>query len=305
MDLRQLAALVAIDDHGSFSAAAKALYTVQSNVSAHIARLERELGVTLVDRVRGQLTDAGALVATRARSIQSEIDGIHGDIASRGANVAGEAHLGVIGTTARWLVPQVLTALRAGHPLVRAIVVESPTTALLPQLKGGLLDGAVVNLPVDDPEIVVDPLFEEALVLLVPRDHPLAGRGDVTLGQIADYRLLLPAPGTVLRHDLDAEAAREGVALQPLAEIDGVRLMTSLGFEGFGATIVPATAVPGWLKGAFTLVNVPSLPPRQVGLARRRRTVLSPPARAVAETVVDVVKAKGPRQRGVRVLVDR
>ena len=53
MDLRQLTTLVAIADHGSFSAAARALYTVQSNVSGHIARLERELGVTLVDRQRG------------------------------------------------------------------------------------------------------------------------------------------------------------------------------------------------------------------------------------------------------------
>ena len=53
MDVRQLSALVAIADHGTFSAAARALFTVQSNVSSHIARLEKELGVTLVDRAQG------------------------------------------------------------------------------------------------------------------------------------------------------------------------------------------------------------------------------------------------------------
>ncbi len=74
MDLRQLAALVAIADHGSFSAAAKALFTVQSNVSGHIARLERELGATLVDRQRGGLTDEGVLVVEHARRIQRELD---------------------------------------------------------------------------------------------------------------------------------------------------------------------------------------------------------------------------------------
>ena len=57
MDVRQLETLVAVADHGSFSAAARSLYTVQSNVSAHIARLERDLGVQLVDRDRGGLTD--------------------------------------------------------------------------------------------------------------------------------------------------------------------------------------------------------------------------------------------------------
>ena len=90
MDLRQLAALVAIADHGSFSAAAKALFTVQSNVSAHIARLEQEVGATLVDRSRGRLTEEGELVAARARAIQQELDAIYADLASRGKEVAGE-----------------------------------------------------------------------------------------------------------------------------------------------------------------------------------------------------------------------
>jgi DNA-binding transcriptional LysR family regulator len=303
MDFRQLAALAAIADHGSFSAAAKALFTVQSNVSAHVARLERELGVTLVDRSRGCLTEEGVVVVARARAVQHELDAIYADLASRGKEVAGDARLGVIGTTARWLVPQVLTALRAAHPKVRAIVVESPTTALLPQLAAGQVDAAVVNLPVEDPDLTVEPLFSEDMYLLVTSSHPLAGATEVTLAELADHQLLLPAPGTALRADIEAEAARAGVHLEPLAEIDGVRLMTSLAFEGFGATIVPATAVPGWIKGDFVRMPVRGLPPRQVGLARRRRAVPSAPARAVADVLLDVVRTKGPRQRGVHVLL--
>jgi len=74
MDLRQLSALVAIADHGSFSAAARALFTVQSNVSGHIGKLERELGVTLIDRSAGRLTDEGERVLERARRILNELD---------------------------------------------------------------------------------------------------------------------------------------------------------------------------------------------------------------------------------------
>jgi LysR family transcriptional regulator, hydrogen peroxide-inducible genes activator len=303
MDLRQLAALVAIADHGSFSAAAKALFTVQSNVSAHIARLEQEVGATLVDRSRGRLTDEGQLVAARARAIQQELDAIYADLASRGKEVAGEARIGVISTTARWLVPQVLTALRAAHPLVRAIVVESPTTTLLPQLAAGQLDSAVVNLPIDEPDSQVEAIFEEEMLLLVTATHPLAERSEVALAELAEHRLLLPAPGTSLRQEIDAEASREGIQLAPLAEIDGVRLLTSLALDGFGATIVPATALPSWLTGNWVRVPVRGLAPRQVGLARRRRTVPSAPARAVAEVLRDVVRTKGPLQRGVHVLL--
>jgi LysR family transcriptional regulator, hydrogen peroxide-inducible genes activator len=302
MDLRQLSALVAIEDHGSFSAAAKALFTVQSNVSAHIARLERELGVVLVDRSRGRLTEEGAAVAARARAVQHELDGLYADLAFRGKEIVGEAHLGVIGTTARWLVPQVLTALRSAYPRVRAIIVESPTTTLLPQLAAGQLDAAVVNLPVDEPDFTIEPIFEEDMLLLVTTGDPLAGRSEVSLAELADHRLLLPAPGTSLRQEIDAEAAREGIELEPLAEIDGVRLLTSLALDGFGATIVPATALPGWLASDWVRVPVSGLAPRQVGLARRRRAASSPAARAVTDVLREVVRTRGPRQSGVRVL---
>src|SRR5579864_4312761 len=108
MDLRQLNALVAVADHGGFSAAADALHTVQSNVSAHVARLERELGATLVDRSAGQLTEEGATVVARARRINAELEGLVADVGALTHDITGSTRLGMIGTTARWLVPRVL-----------------------------------------------------------------------------------------------------------------------------------------------------------------------------------------------------
>ena len=139
MDVRQLAALVAIADHGTFSAAARALFTVQSNVSSHIARLERELGTTLVDRAQGGLTEDGARVVDRARRILREMEDIAADVAPVDGNVTGDVRLGILGTTARWLLPRLLSALEAQHPGVRAIVSEGSTSALIP----GLLTGPV------------------------------------------------------------------------------------------------------------------------------------------------------------------
>ncbi len=301
MDLRQLSALVAIADHGSFSSAARALFTVQSNVSAHIARLERELGATLVDRARGELTTEGTMVVARARRINSELDAIYADMHSLDSDITGEARLGVIGTTARWLMPQVLNALRSQHPRVRVVAVEGTTLSLVPQLTGGQVDLAILNLPVDDPEVATAPLFAEDLIVLAHGDHPLARYDEVPIEELGEHELLLSPPGTPLRDELDDVAAKHRVKLRPLAEIDGVRLMTSLTMEGFGATIVPATAVPGWVKGNFKRVRVPGLPQRHVGLARRRRTVPSAPARALADVITEVVITKGERQLGVTV----
>src|ERR671911_2714366 len=89
MDLRQLAALTAVADAGSFSAAARRLHTVQSNVSTHVARLEKELGVTLVDRAAGRLTEEGEVVVARARRVQAELEALTADVASLRDEVAG------------------------------------------------------------------------------------------------------------------------------------------------------------------------------------------------------------------------
>lgn len=299
MDLRQLAALTAVADTGTFSAAADALHTVQSNVSTHIARLERELGVILVDRAAGRLTEEGDVVVARARRIAGELDALVADVASLRADVTGHVHLGVIGTTGRWLVPPLLVAMGERHPGVRVSALEGNTTALLPSLTSGRLDLALLNLPVDDPDIEFTRLFEEDLVVVAPNDHPLAERASVTLVELADHELLLTPRGTSIRVDLDAAAAEAGVALAAKAELDGVRLIASLAFEGFGAAVLPASAIPSYYRGQWRVVGIDGIPRRQVALARRRRGLLSAPARALAQVITDVVATSSGTQPGV------
>jgi LysR family hydrogen peroxide-inducible transcriptional activator len=303
MDLRQLAALVAVAEAGSFSGAARLLHTVQSNVSTHVARLERELGATLVDRTTGSLTDEGDAVVDRARRVQHELDALRSDVDALLHDVSGTARLGCIGTVGRWLVPQLLVEVRERHPKVHPVIVDATTTSLLPQLLSERLDLAVINLPVTDPELTTSPLFDEDRIVVAPDDHPLAKLERVTFAELASYELLLEPQGTSFRDELDREAARVGVTLRPLAEVDGLRLVASLTFEGFGAAVLPATAVPRWLGGAWRRIPVDGLAPRQVGLAHRRRARLSAPARAVRDAVIAVV-AGGERQPGVHPRLD-
>ncbi len=299
MDVRQLSAIVAIADHGTFSAAARALYTVQSNVSGHVARLEKELGVTLVDRARGGLTDDGARVVERARRVLNEIDDITADVGSRSENVSGQVRIGVIGTTARWLMPALLQRLHEQHPHVRAIVQEGAASTLVPNVAGAELNTAVVHLPIDDADLVVDPLFAEDLMLLVPPDHPLHRNADVPLAAIDNMPMLLPPTGSALRKVLDRAAAAANVRLRPQAEIDGVRLIASLAFDGFGPAIVPATAAPERLIGDHRMIPVPELPRRVVATVRRRRPAPSSATQALLETLREVVGDQAESQSGV------
>jgi len=300
MDVRQLAALVAIADHGTFSAAARALYTVQSNVSSHIARLERELGATLVDRTHGGLTDEGARVVERARRVLRELDDIASDMAQHEGDVIGDVRLGMLGTTARWLLPRLLAETSSRYPHVRAIIAEGSTSVLIPALLSGQYNAAVIHLPVDDPELTIEPLFAEDLLLLVGPRHPLGERGEISLAELAGHRLLLPPPGSALRRVLDRAARSVGVQLEAQAEIDGVRLLATLAVDGHGAAIVPATAVPQTAARQHHTIRVPELPPRVVALAHHRRPAPSAAAKAVFDVLHSCLPGRALEQPGVR-----
>jgi DNA-binding transcriptional LysR family regulator len=301
MELRQLTALLAVAEHGSFSAAARAIHTVQSNVSTHIARLERELGVPLVDRSSGGLTEEGEAAVMRARHIRAELEALQSDIAALRAEVVGSVRVGMIGSIGRWLVPSLLSGMRERHPGVDLVIVDATTTSLLPQLLDDALDLAVVNLPVADPEIGVEPLFEEERILVVPADHPLADRDEVPLAGVAEHRLVLEPRGTAFRDELDRAAAEAGVELEPLAEVDGMTLVASLAFRGFGPAVMPITATFEEPPGGWLVVHVPELRHREVGLARRRSGRLAAPARAARELLHELVAAEAPRHSGVAV----
>ena len=169
----------------------------------------------------------------------------------------------------------------------------------MPGVLSGQLNAAIIHLPIDDPELEVEPLFAEDLLLLVHSTHPLADRESMSLTELDGVPLLLPPKGAALRRVLDRAAANADVTLAAQAEIDGVRLLASLAFDGYGAAIVPATAAPRQLEGNFRRILVPELPRRVVAWVRRRRPGPSAATSAVARTLVDVVRTHADEQPGV------
>lgn len=302
MDLKYLAALAAVAAHGRFSAAARALHTVQSNVSSHVAKLEEELGAVLVDRAAGSLTPEGEVVLARTKRINGEIAAMRADVASMTSHVTGDVHLGIIGTPGRWLLPPFLDELRRHHPDVDAAVVDATTLALTRLLEGGELDLAVVNAPLDHEELVATPLFAEEFVVIAPTGHALAALGDreVSFAELEQHELLLGPPGSVMRMLIDSAAARHGVALRTMAQLDGIRLTATLAFQGYGPAIVPITSIPVWTdRGDWCVLTVADLPPRQVALAIRRRGMLSAPAAAARDVLRSVMRSVSRRIPGV------
>ena len=304
MDLRQLNHLIAVAEHQSFSAAARALHTVQSNVSTHVAKLEKELGAALVDRHTMQPTAEGRAVLERARRIRTELQAINDDIVSMRHEVAGEVRIGCIGTTGRWMASPLLGRLAERHPALRPVLVEATTTSLTPRVLDGDLDMALVNTPVVEAGLESEPLFDEERIIVAPADHSLADRGTIDVADLAEHPVMLTPRGTTFRDAIDQELAAAGVRLTAAAEVDGLRLLASLAYQGYAPALLPASAVSGYPDGNWSLVHVEGLARRSVGLVRNRRTTPSMPIRAAREVVLDVIREIAPRQPGIHVTLD-
>lgn len=294
MELRHLDTLLAIAEEGSFTAAADALATVQSNVSLQVRQLEEELGAELLVRSRrGAIpTECGEAVLERARRIRRELEALRADLSMLQGLAAGEASFGIVGTASRWVVPALVADLRVRAPGVRLRVNEGASERLVAEVAAGELAQAVVTEPVVDRRLAVETLLVEALVGVVPVDAELPPP-PVPLIHLAELGLVLPPVANPLRREVEAAAEAQGVPLDVHIEIEGIRLIGDLVASGSGASILPETAIPTELPG-LRVVEVADLPPRRLGLVYARDAYLSLADRAVRDSLSELVTRDRP-----------
>jgi DNA-binding transcriptional LysR family regulator len=227
------------------------------------------------------MTEEGSIVVDRARRIFNELAAINTDVAALRDHVTGTVRAGMIGTAARWIIPAMMRLLAQDYPGVELIVSEGTSRALEPMLTSGRLDMALVNFSEVPAELDVNPLIEEDLGLVVAKDHPLAHQAQVELESLVGLELLLPAPGTAYRDELELSLRPAGIRLAAKAQMDGLRLIASLTFDGYGPAILPATAIPAYLRKDWSFVPVAGLRRRVIQLAVRRKGLPSAATRAV------------------------
>ncbi|MGZ4689228.1 MAG: LysR family transcriptional regulator [Acidimicrobiia bacterium] len=289
MELRHLETLIAIDEEGTFTAAADLLRTVQSNVSEQIRQLEAELGVTLLARGRSGATptESGQVVLTHARRIRRELELLREDVAALQGLQVGTASFGIVGTASRWLVPALVADLRRRAPGIELRVNEGASERLLAEVLDQELAQAVVTEPVRDERLAVEHLMDEALVGLAPPGTELPPE-PVPFEALAEMSLVLPPAGNPLRIEIEQVARARGITLAVRVEIEGIRLIADLVASGAGVSVLPETAIPPELS-SVVIFAIADLPPRRLALISPKASPLSLADRAVRETVLKIV----------------
>ncbi len=301
MNLRDLQYLVAIDEHRHFGRAAEASYVSQPTLSTQIKRLERELGITLVERNPGQvlLTDAGQQVVARARAMLADAEEF-GAIARRAQDPeSGSLRLGLFPTLAPYLLPHVVPAIRDRFERLELLLVEEKTEEVLARLADGRLDAGILALPVPDGRFEVVPLFSEDFVLAVPAAHPLAASdpdAPVELGVLADEHVLLLEEGHCLRDQALSVCRLTGAEEHRGFRATSLETLRQMVAAGVGITLLPELAVlpPVPTSDGVVLRRfAPPVPRRELALVWRPtssyRDLLPEVARIVADRAITLL----------------
>lgn len=250
MTLTELRYVVALARERHFGRAADKCAISQPTLSVAIKKLEDELGVILFERATNEVrvTEIGASVATQAERVLGEVAHLN-EIANAGKDpLAGPLRLGCIYTISPYLLPRLVPLLKERAPAMPLIIEEGFTTRLIDRIKAAELDVGVMALPVDEPGLVAQPVYDEVFRLLCPADHPLAKQKSVSASALFESTLLMLGQGNCFRDqvlDLCSPARQQAGASPHILEggtLETIRLMVA---SGVGITVMPASAVDG------------------------------------------------------------
>lgn len=272
MELHQLAYAVAITDDGSFTKAAKRLHVAQPSLSRAVRLLEHELGVVLFHRASGQplveLTPEGAALLPFLHRVLADVEDTTAEARALTGLATGRLVIGATPSLTTRLLPAILAGYRDDFPDVDLALVEAGSRDLTSHITDGGVDLALVVLPIDNPRVTTEPLFDDPLVLAVGHDHILAKRKRVQLRALDGLPLVAFPAGYDLRSATDDACRQAGVHPRITVEggeMDGVLALVA---AGLGAAVVPAIALP--VDGGLLAIAIthPKLH-RTIALARR------------------------------------
>ena len=289
LTVRQLEYFEALAETLHFGRAAELAGVTQPALSSQVAEMEDRLGCKLFERGGRQV-----LLTEKARALKPQIERILLQLreietsALRGSTAPeGRFRLGVIPTVAPYLLPRLLPEIRAHFPNLSIQLREAVTAALVEETLAGRLDGLIAALPLDNPALAVDPLFDDRFYLAVPASDPDFVAPPVPPESPALERLMLLEEGHCMRDQALAVCGR--VRPTAMANYGAPSLTTLLQMvaHGQGVTLVPemarvsSAAIPELKVVPFADPQ----PARTLGLAWRKSSSRGEECRALADVI--------------------
>ncbi len=243
VEFRLLRSFVALAEELHFGRAARRLHISQPPLSRQIAQLEAELGVSLFTRTkrRVELTAAGRVLYERSRTNLASIEHSLEEAISVSRGEAGRLTIGLVGSAAYAILPQILSAFRTIHPGVEFRFHAMTTTQQIHALLDNRIDIGLVRTPLRSDGIDVHHLAEESLMVAIHASHSLAAQPVISMKMLADEPLLIsPREDAVGYHD-EVISLCNAAGFTPRIACEAQPFSTLIGLvaAGLGLAIVP------------------------------------------------------------------
>jgi len=272
-DFGDLEAFLAVKDTGSFHAAAERLNLSQSAVTRRIRKLEEALGSVLFERTTREVKPTLAAKRLQARAEAILEDAKETTRAMRDDSIAFAHQRGALITVAtvptvvsQLLIPA-MTAFRAIGQTARIRLLDSAANDVAEAVAAGEADFGICSIPMVEPTTRFEPLFNDPIVLALPRDHALAKREILNLSDLGETPLILPARGTGNRLLIDEAMARVKHPLFWTYEVGRSSTAVELVHKGVGAALLPRSAIAA-AQVAICRLQTPDIV-RPIGLLTR------------------------------------
>ena len=286
MELRQLRYLLAIAEEGHMGRAAERVHITQPGLSQQLRKLETELGVSLIERhSKGvRLSIAGTALLPFFRNALRQLHDARAALNELSQSPQGAVSVGSLQAISVGLLPRAVARLVDSHPGVRLREQDMAASEIELGVDQGRLDLGISFLPVSrsHERFETEHLFEEELVLLLNRRHPLAGGATFRLRDLEQVRLALLPVRFQIRRILDEAISTHGLAPDVAVEMDTSRGLLAVVAETELGTILPAMAAPPSSRDLKRIPLVDPVPTCSVGLIWRQSGFRSSAARALA-----------------------
>ncbi|WP_252089261.1 LysR substrate-binding domain-containing protein [Pseudomonas sp. MWU13-3659] len=243
-DLTDLRLIAAIASSGSLSKAAGTFPVAVSAASTRLRLFEERSGLTLFIRKADgmQLTPAGRLVLEAARSVLGEAQKLQDTMRELAGLRRITLHVAASTVTNSTLLPAVLGPFLADYPEVDLQLVEHKSVDVLRVVLGGECEIGVYDGNLVNDGVVSLPFRTERLVLLVPIDHPLAGRGQLRLGDALGYPFVCLPPERAMQRFVEELAMNLAMPLKVRVRAPSFEAIAQLVAQHAGIAMLPETA---------------------------------------------------------------
>ena len=245
MDLRQLEILQAIAETGSFTACGKKLHVSQSAISRQVSLLEDELGEPLFLRVGRQvrMTPAAESLVQLGQRVFQDVRDTVGAITDRTGSLRGTLRLAGGMTVCLYMFPPLLKQLNKVHPELDVRLTVATAQRSVTEIRAGRVDAGLLTLPVEEADMIVEPVLREELLLVTMPTHPLAKRRRILPADLAREPFVLFEAGSATRHVIDSFFLREAIEPVIVMDTENVEIIKAMVKTGLGIAIVPYQAI--------------------------------------------------------------